>query len=184
MILATILFPSVATPTLYRVEAPSHEDAITNSSTGAVLTYEPDLPWRYEHIPALDQTGMVAQNAISVMNTDVWNDTRSGGEGIKIAIFDYQWIGAERPEFGLTDAITHDCWAHDSCQPAIDTFSPRFSFETGSHGVACAEIIHALAPEAELHLVYVSSYTTFENAVDWAIAEGIDIVSMSMSYFY
>lgn len=183
MILASILMLPVEPPMLYRVETPAHEDAITSSSTGSVLTYQPDAPWRYEQIPTLDQADAVAQHAISALNTDVWNATRSGGEGVKIAIFDYQWIGAELPQLGLTNAVTHDCWAHESCAPALDTFTPRFSFETGSHGVACAEIIHALAPDAELHLVYVSSYTTFENAVDWAIREGIDIVSMSMSYF-
>ena len=164
MILATLLSPPIVAPTLYRVESPAHEDAITNSATGAVLSYQPDIPWRYEHIPALDQTQAVAQNAISAMNTDAWNETRSSGEGVKIAIFDYQWIGAERPELGLTNAITHDCWAHNSCLPAIDTFLPRFSFETGSHGVACAEIIHAIAPEAELHLVYVTLFCSLVNS--------------------
>ena len=64
-----------------------------------------------------------------------------------------------------------------------DTWRPRFAFEEGVHGYACAEVIKDLAPEAELHLVRVNGVTTFENAVNWAIREEIDLISMSMSFY-
>ena len=40
-----------------------------------------------------------------------------------------------------------------------------------------------VAPDADLHLVRVNGMTSFENAVDWAIREEIDIISMSMSFY-
>ena len=78
---------------------------------------------------------------------------------------------------------THDCIQHRSCNPPIDPSNARFGFERGVHGLACAEIIRDLAPEAELHLVRVNSTTTLENAVAWAIRSEIDVISMSMSFF-
>ena len=52
-----------------------------------------------------------------------------------------------------------------------------------AHGYACAEIVHDIAPDAELHLVRVNGPTTFENGIAWAIAHDIDIISVSMSFF-
>jgi hypothetical protein len=65
----------------------------------------------------------------------------------------------------------------------MDTLRPRYAFEEGSHGVACAEVIHDIAPDAEIHLVRVNGLTTLENAAAWAVREHIDVVSMSMSFF-
>ncbi|HCH65804.1 MAG TPA: hypothetical protein DFR83_23585, partial [Deltaproteobacteria bacterium] len=80
-----------------------------------------------------------------------------------------------------TVAGTHDCFDHRSCARPIDSFARYTS--SGRHGVACAEVIHDIAPDAELHLVRVTSLTSLENAVDWAIREEIDIISMSLSFF-
>src|SRR6185436_15173116 len=49
--------------------------------------------------------------------------------------------------------------------------------------VACAQVIHDIAPGAQLYLVRVNGQTTLENAAAWAVREGIDVVSMSMSFF-
>src|SRR5262249_40309947 len=43
--------------------------------------------------------------------------------------------------------------------------------------------VHDIAPGAELYLVRVNGQTTLENAAEWAVREGIDVVSMSMSFF-
>ncbi len=48
------------------------------------------------------------------------------------------------------------------------------------HGTACAEIIHAMAPDAELFLAYYSGNETgLGRAVDWLLAQGVDIISHS-----
>jgi subtilisin family serine protease len=65
----------------------------------------------------------------------------------------------------------------------MDTSFARFGYEEGVHGYACAEIIRDIAPDAELFLVRVNGLTTFENAIDWAIRNDIDLISMSMSFF-
>jgi hypothetical protein len=102
---------------------------------------------------------------------------------VKVAVFDVQWFNAALSLEELGAPETHDCETQASCESPMDTLRPRFTWEEGSHGVACAEVIHDLAPDAELHLVRVNGLTTFENAVDWAIREHIDVVSMSLSFF-
>ena len=50
------------------------------------------------------------------------------------------------------------------------------------HGTACAEIIHDVAPEASLYLVNFNSLGFYE-AMDYLIAQEVDIISFSMSFF-
>ena len=52
----------------------------------------------------------------------------------------------------------------------------------GVHGTACAEVVHDMAPDAELILIKIGDLVDFENAKDMAIREGIDILSVSFSW--
>jgi hypothetical protein len=170
-----------------RVDVPGWPGAVASSGTGAVLEAPPPpgVHWRVERAPEVDAPEgfpWAAQEARAAMATEPWWD--GGGRGVRVAVFDVQWYGADLADAALGDVVTHDCQAHRSCAPAIDTLRPRYAWEAGGHGIACAEIIRAMAPEAELHLVRVNGATTLENAVDWAIREDIDIVSMSMSFFH
>jgi subtilisin family serine protease len=47
------------------------------------------------------------------------------------------------------------------------------------HGTACAEIIHDVAPDAELFLVNYIDDMEFEDALDWLIEQHVDVVSHS-----
>jgi len=177
---ATILLPL---ETLIRVDVPDHPEAIATSAYGSTLLAPPsdDTPWREEPIPALDQ--WVAHEAVDAIGAGPWHDEGFDGSGVSIAIFDIQWFDVELQGETLGDASTRDCFAHRSCEQPIDTLHPQFAFETGAHGRACAEVIRSIAPGVELHLVRVNGLTALENAVDWVLREGIDIVSMSMSFF-
>ncbi len=183
--------PDVGAWDRVRVDVPGWEGAEATSAHGSMLLAPPPAgtPWRVEEAPVPD--GYFAQEAVDALAAAPWREGASrlaeggasGGAGVRVAVFDVQWFGAESLRDELGDAQTHDCQAHPSCDLPMDTFRPRYSFEEGSHGVACAETIHDLAPEAELHLVRVNGLTTFESAVDWAVRNEIDVVSMSMSFF-
>jgi hypothetical protein len=180
----------------YRVDIPDWPGAEATSAHGSVLLEPPPpgTPYRVEEAPIPD--GFVATETIDALAAAPWgaagfmdgapadDDAPSGGgAGVRVAVFDVQWMGADGLPEELGAFTTHDCQAHPSCEVPMDTHRPRYAFEEGSHGVACAEIIRDLAPEAELHLVRVNGLTTLENAVDWAIRADIDVVSMSMSFF-
>ena len=51
------------------------------------------------------------------------------------------------------------------------------------HGTACAEIVHDVAPEAELTLLKTDDLVDLENAKDLCIREGIDIINHSIGWF-
>jgi hypothetical protein len=175
--------PDVGVWDRVRVDVPDWPGAESTSESGSVLLAPPPAGtrWRVEEAPVPDL--YEATEAIEALAAEPWHDEGVRGAGVKIAVFDVQWYQAELWLDELGNPTTHDCQAERSCDLPMDTFRPRYSFEEGSHGVACSEVIHDLAPEAELHLVRVNGETTLENAARWAVANGIDVVSMSMSFF-
>lgn len=175
--------PELEGPRWVRVDDPAWPGALTRSATGAVLAEPPPAGTRWRWEPDVRTDGWPSQTALGALNADVWHDAGIYGAGVKVAVFDIAWFGAEADPAVLGDIQTNDCYAHPSCAPPIDTLHARFAFEEGEHGFACAEIVHEIAPEAELHLVRVNGFTAFENAADWAIAEGVDVISMSLSFF-
>jgi subtilisin family serine protease len=168
---------------LVRVDVPDAPGAVATSRFGSLLLEAPEdgTPYRTEPVPVPDS--FEAWEGEQALATEPWFNEGWDGSGVKLAIFDVQWFNAELRDHELGSFQTEDCEATPTCEAPMDTLRPSFSFEEGSHGVACAEVVRDLAPGVELYLVRVNGLTTMENAVDWAVREGIDIVSMSMSFF-
>ncbi len=186
MLLFLAILPVLAN-SLVRVDIPNHPDAIATSGLGSTLTAPPTdgTPWRESPTPEPTHTETsewTAKEAINVMGVKPWHEVGLDGSGVTIAVFDIQWFELEQHPT-LSTLPSHDCFAHRSCELPIDTLYPQFAFETGKHGTACAEVIQGIAPGADIHLVRVNTLTALENAVDWAVREEIDLVSMSMSFF-
>lgn len=183
---------------LVRVEVPNFPGALLSSADASLLAAPPTdgTPWRPEILAEPDRleatpdevadwsTGAFRPGeAFDALGAGPYRAAGYDGTGVKVAVFDIQWQDWELHADELGPVQTHDCARHSSCARPIDGVRPAFSFEYGSHGVACAELIRDLAPGVELHLVQVSGGVSLENAVSWAIREKIDVVSMSLSYF-
>ena len=170
-------------PVLYRVMNPELAEAEARSASASVVTTRPaeGTPWMLEPLPTLDVwTEGATRDALA---TEWFHASGHRGAGIKVGVVDLAWFG-DSLEAALGYAPdSADCWTHQSCEAPIDIWRPRFGFEQGVHGLACAEIVADIAPEAEVYAVRVNGLTTFENAVEWAIRHDIDILSMSMSFF-
>jgi len=52
----------------------------------------------------------------------------------------------------------------------------------GGHGTGCAEIVHDMAPGASLYLAYDGNEADFYGAVDWLVAQGVDVISYSCGW--
>ena len=94
------------------------------------------------------------------------------GEGSKIAIIDV--------EFGrMKEALLEGEIPLDS--ESKDFTGTGFGI-SGPHGTACAEIVHDVAPAAELHLLKISDVVDLENAAQYILWNKIPIVSASIGW--
>ncbi len=94
------------------------------------------------------------------------------GQGVKVAIIDGGFKGAKE----LSGDMPARWWYHDYTGEGIYAGD-------SVHGTACAEIIHDVAPEAELYLYKTGDMVDFENAKDRCIRNGIDIINYSSGWF-
>lgn len=51
------------------------------------------------------------------------------------------------------------------------------------HGTATAEVVHDMAPEADLFLVNFDTLAANGQAVDWLVSQGVDVISYSIGWF-
>jgi subtilisin family serine protease len=118
--------------------------------------------------------------------TPEWAYGGSTGKGIRVAIVD---SGVEYDHPALGDCVRggvvveYDPDAENSIRYVPD--DPPV--DLAGHGTACAGIIHALAPQADIFSVRVLGNNMrgraiqFAGGLDWAIENGIQIVNLSLS---
>lgn len=113
----------------------------------------------------------VSSEGVTAIGADRWQSAGYTGQGIKIGILDQGFdgyrnlLGRELP-FKVNPR---------SFVPGIDVD------QTGiAHGTAVAEVIHDVAPDAELYLAYYDGGdVSMGNAVEWLLQQGVNIISHS-----
>ncbi|MFW6128841.1 MAG: S8 family serine peptidase [Candidatus Aminicenantaceae bacterium] len=66
---------------------------------------------------------------------------------------------------------------------SVDTKTFSGNLSASKHGTACAEIVHDMAPDANLLLVNFATLTQHHNAIDWLKGQDVDVVSYSMGWY-
>jgi subtilisin family serine protease len=145
-----------------------------------VKAEEPDLIVQrisnLEHVIRLEfprkatpKQGQIMGQGVNVTFANNWHAQGITGQGVKVGILDlgfagYQdLLGKELPE-----------------NVTVEVFGDEALFNQEVHGTACAEIIHEMAPDAELYLAYYGgSDAAMGQAVEWLINQGVDIISNS-----
>ncbi len=122
--------------------------------------------------------GVVGQE-VAKTNADEWHAAGITGQGVKVGIID-----------------TFDGTLWNQAQSAGEVPAPAGTFcrflglncsvwDGGSeHGVAVAEIIHEMAPSAQLYLADVRSTSDLQAAVDYFDSMGVQIISRSETAEY
>lgn len=110
----------------------------------------------------------------TLIGAEGWSRGGLTGRGQKIAVLDTDFLGYRDALGGaLPSSVT------------IRSFRSDGAFEgTSDHGRRAAEIVHGIAPGAELYLVSFSTITELSAAVDYLVAQHIDIVSYSSGYIH
>jgi subtilisin family serine protease len=110
---------------------------------------------------------------IGITGANILHNYGYKGSGVKIAVID--------PGFkGLTEAINNgeipgSVITHDYTGKGVET---RYY-----HGTACAEIIHDMAPNAELYLLKIYDAYDVMEAIEFCVNNNIDIISFSAGMF-
>ena len=108
-------------------------------------------------------------------NADVWHDAGWHGQGVRVAIIDGGFqgyptkLGSDLPAF-----VTVKNFVDGQTDAQVDG--------TSRHGTACAEIVHDMAPQAQLYLLKISTDIDLSEAVDYAISQGVDVISTSLTF--
>ena len=122
-----------------------------------------------ERVPVLQELSVVSEGS-EVIDAPQWQSAGLGGRGVKVAIVDSSFdgylslLGSELPASVTTRS-----------------FHIGGPMEIGSeHGTGVAEIVFDLAPQATFYLVAVNLVDDLDPVVDYLIAQGVDVVNMSL----
>ena len=115
----------------------------------------------------------VGGEEVAATLAQAWHDKGFTGKGVKVAIIDGGFTGlAERQAEGELPANVS---THDFCRGGFSTVT--------EHGTAVAEIVHEMAPEAQLYLMCIDTEVDLAAAVEFAKSQGIQIVNHSMGWY-
>jgi hypothetical protein len=95
------------------------------------------------------------------------------GKGAKVAIIDESFAGLSTAE--ASGDLPSNVVTQDMCGGGFDTGD--------GHGTAVAEIVHEMAPDAQLHLICFGNIVSLGDAVSYVESQRIPIVNFSIEYF-
>ena len=101
------------------------------------------------------------------------------GQNVKVAIIDLGFANlADAVANGIlpSSVVKIDCTG-TACEPT------DYSSESEMHGTAVAEIVHEMAPEAELYLIKVGDELDLKDAKDYCIANGVRVINHSVGWY-
>ncbi len=142
----------------------------------AIERIEALLPEGYQVIPVLPMPSEeVVGGGPAAMNSTGYNVASAGGSGLTIAVVDGGFMG-------LTAARANGDIPAAAATTEINLTGG--AFESGSvHGTGCTEVIFENAPNATYRLYRFDSPADYNAIVSDCIANGVDIISHSMSQY-
>jgi len=133
-----------------------------------------DLPFvTYMDTPLQAQLFSIASEGLRCINVSGLHNYGITGKGIKVAIVD---LGFEGYEDLLGKELPKNV--------TVRSFRTDGDISGGTpHGTACAEIVHDVAPDAELYLINYDGYDyQLEAIIDYLISENVSVVSHSAGH--
>ena len=124
--------------------------------------------------PPLRALPMVTGEGVALINADDWHALGISGAGVKAAILDLGFqgyeslLGTELPATVTAMSFRADGDITGAGQP---------------HGTAVAEIVHEVAPGAELYLANFDTEVELASASAWLTSQGVEVINASWGYF-
>jgi len=121
-------------------------------------------------VPAQNDVGAVETEGVGVIGAYEWHTAGFTGAGIKIGVLD---VGFD----GYKDLLGTELPANVLAKSFIAGLEID---QTGIvHGSAVAEIVHDVAPDAELVFADYQTVAEKQAAVDWLISQGVNMITSS-----
>jgi len=121
----------------------------------------------------------LVSEGVSLTGASTYHSAGYAGQNVKVAIIDLGFSGlsaaisnGEIP----SSVIKIDC-------TGTGCATTDFPSEDEVHGTAVAEIVHEMAPGAQLYLIKVDDRLDLKNAKDYCIANGIKVINHSVGWF-
>ena len=109
-----------------------------------------------------------------LIGADRWRTAGFTGYGVRVAVVDTGFDGYEQ-------ALGGSLPAHVTAR----SFRADGVVESGTdHGTRAAEVVHRVAPGAQLYLLNFGTVTELSAAVDFVVQEGIEVVSFSLGFIH
>lgn len=146
-------------------------DAVEDLGRARELHYMSAQSMAQPDYPAVAAAGRIAVDGVAKIGAERMHREGVTGGGVKVGILDFGFERyAELQGHGRVPAPA-----------AVKAFNKSGRWDAGSrHGTACAEIVHAMAPDAELYLAAMDGYDSqFIQAARWLAEQGVQIVSYS-----
>ncbi len=115
----------------------------------------------------------VTSEGVGLTGAGNFHDSGYRGVGLKVAVIDGGFKGLAQAQ--SSGDLPMNVMTNDFTGNGLET--------EHKHGTACAEIIHDMAPDAELHLLKVADEDHFYAAYDYCLQQGIKIISLSIGTF-
>lgn len=165
---------------LLEIRLPAGQVPALERAAGVLQVREPLIANAPQATPTeQDATNAVAGEELTKTNATAWHLAGYDGTGVKV---------------GIVDHFSSSSWdaavAAGELVPATGTFCRDTGatcdvWSSGSrHGTAVAEIVHEMAPGAELYLATALTSSDLQAAIDYFASQGVDVVTRSLTAQY
>lgn len=149
-----------------RVEAQVAQDKVAElaKQPGVTAIRRPD-----KAIPM----GLVDDEGVTASGAKQW--TLSRGANVKVGIIDPGYDG-------LDDSQAAGALPPTGPQLAVNNSTCKAANQPTKHGTSVAEIVHAMAPDAQLYLACAGNAMEFAPAANWLQQQGVQVITAAMGF--
>ena len=129
--------------------------------------------------PTLRQ-GTIVSEGVDITQAKAWQEAGIDGNGVRVGILDAGFAGYKGllgGELPPEQRVTVRSFRSDG-----DIECSECSESGQVHGRAVAEIVHDIAPGAELFLANFNTGVEMEAAINWMIEAGVDVINTSFGF--
>jgi subtilisin family serine protease len=114
----------------------------------------------------------ISGESVSATLAQAWHAKGFTGKGVKVAVIDGGFAGLEQRQ--ADGDLPAEVVTQDLCGGELTT--------ADDHGTAVAEIVHEMAPDAQLYLICIRTGDDFAAAVAYAKSQGVQVINHSAGW--